>query len=153
MNPPYDIIDAQRSNFDPRDDRYFNSSNSINSSLLSGDSVADRQAYGHVHSKPGSAKSVVNVDHRQQGVQSKIVATSVKAGLSELFGEQPTSPLPPSSMAKAAPSSVYEVAFKRLNSDYILHSRVVTPIAVGDLVVVSAERGCEDLGCVIRIRP
>jgi hypothetical protein len=28
---------------------------------------------------------------------------------------------------------------------------VTTPIAVGDLVVVSAERGCEDLGCVTRI--
>ncbi len=41
--------------------------------------------------------------------------------------------------------------FKRLSADYILHSRVTTPIAVGDLVVVSAERGCEDLGCVTRI--
>eukprot|EP01034_Spumella_vulgaris_P022123 gene22123-28228_t len=65
-----------------------------------------------------------------------------------------------SSTAILSPSAVvhthiYVVTFKRGDRDFVLSARIMAPtvIAVGDLVIVSAERGCEDMGVVRDIVP
>ncbi len=47
----------------------------------------------------------------------------------------------------------YKVTFKRGTRDFVLSARIApsTVISAGDLVIVSAERGCEDMGVVKEI--